>query len=86
MVASLRLIQKSPRADYFANIILTAAAVAREQRRDGIVEGLEATLQTLAEIKAQAASDWRMTQRDVDVIEELVDSYVRLIQENGVKA
>ncbi len=69
--------KRSPRTSYVDLIMATVAGKSRQDLRDG---NAESTVLTLGEIALQARSDWRMDQRDVDVVGELVESWIRFIR------
>jgi len=73
-------VKHSPRSHYVGLVVMTVAGKSREELRDP-ANGREGIIASIGAIEEQAASDWRMTSRDVDVVHELADAWIRFIQD-----
>lgn len=65
--------RQSPRARYIDLVTLTGANLLQGELAPRVLE-------SLGHVAEQAATDWHLGQRDVDVVQECVDSWVRFIQ------
>lgn len=66
-------LRKSPRSRYIDLVTLTGANLLQGELAPRVLE-------SLGHVAEQAAADWHLSPRDVDIVQECVDSWVRFIR------